>query len=51
MQFRARTKEAVLADLTSKLEELPASHPRRRVLARMIKGLQREIGERSKGTP
>jgi len=43
MEFKTRSKETVLADLTSKLKQLPATHPDRVALARMIAGLRTEL--------
>jgi hypothetical protein len=44
MRFETRSKQTVLVDLTSKLKALPASHPERAALTRMIHDLGREIG-------
>jgi hypothetical protein len=44
MEFRTRSKENVLADLTEKLRALPVDHRDRAVLARMIRDLSRELG-------
>jgi hypothetical protein len=44
MEFRTRSKENVLADLTGKLRVLPIDHPDRAVLTRMIRDLGRELG-------
>jgi hypothetical protein len=43
MQFSTRTKEAVIADLMRKLEELPETNPNRRELNRMIRDHKAEI--------
>jgi hypothetical protein len=43
MEFETRSKEAVLADLTQKLETLPINHPDHAILTRMIHDLGREI--------
>ena len=43
MQFQSRSKERVLADLTSKLRQLPPAHPDRPSLARMIVALRAEL--------
>jgi hypothetical protein len=45
MQFATRSKETVLADLTHKLRTLPASHPDRAVLTRMIADLRSELAD------
>ena len=42
MQFQTRSKERVLADLQNKLGQLPANHPDRPALIRMIEGLGAE---------
>jgi hypothetical protein len=47
MEFQTRSKECVLADLTSKLQTLPPSHPDRPILARMIVGLRDELAPRN----
>jgi hypothetical protein len=47
MHFATRSKETVLADLTRKLQNLPASHPDRAVLTRMIADLRSEIADQS----
>jgi hypothetical protein len=46
MQFRTRSLGRVLTDLTSKLEQLPSSHPERPALIRMIGGLKAELATR-----
>lgn len=46
MEFKTRSKETVLADLTIKLEQLAARHPDRAALVRMIAGLRAELGTR-----
>jgi hypothetical protein len=47
MEFKTRSKEAVLADLTIRLEQLSATHPDRAALVRMIAGLRAELGKRA----
>jgi hypothetical protein len=46
MEFKTRSKEAVLADLTIRLEQLSATHPDRAALVRMIAGLRAELALR-----
>jgi hypothetical protein len=46
MQFGTRSIRRVLADLTSKLENLPATHVDRPKLARMVLGLRVELATR-----
>jgi hypothetical protein len=43
MQLQSRSKECVLADLTSKLQQLPPGHPDRPSLARVIVALRAEL--------
>ena len=49
MEFRTRPKWRVLNDLIDKLETLPANHPDRGSLIRMILGLRGEIDGSSQG--
>jgi hypothetical protein len=49
MEFNTRSKETVLADLMGKLQQLPATHPDRAALARMIAGLRAELARRKNG--
>jgi hypothetical protein len=43
MEFQKRSQEDLLADLTSKLEDLPPKDPTRAILARMIVALRAEL--------
>jgi hypothetical protein len=43
MVFRTRSKRRVLDDLVAKLEALPANHPDRTHLSRMINSLRQEL--------
>jgi hypothetical protein len=43
MEFQKRSQEDLLADLTSKLQNLPLKHPDRAILARMIVTLRTEL--------
>ncbi len=43
MEFRTRSKEEVLTDLTTKLGGLPLKHPDRPTLVRMIVSLRTEL--------
>ena len=43
MRFQTRSKEAVVADLNRKLEQLPERHPARPVLVRMLCQLNAEV--------
>ena len=43
MEFRTRSKEEVLTDLTTKLGDLPLKHPDRPTLVRMIVSLRTEL--------
>ena|SRR5579863_7412985 len=43
MQFRMRSKAQAARDLLGRLSQLPANHPDRQAIIRMIEGLQAEL--------
>jgi len=49
MQFQTRSKAQVVSDLATKLLQLPARHPNRPTLLRMIEGLREELREHERG--
>jgi hypothetical protein len=50
MQFQTRSKTQAIADLATKLFQLPTKHPDRLPLIRMIEGLREELREHDFGT-